>query len=257
MLINNAWIPDKQGVFHRPEEIGLDDLPEDFIRDERLANRLGMKKDVIAKLAQETGIPPNKLDQFAEIMNHFKNRPEYIDTVYRQIKKPEFPSREPVNPERREEKIKEQWSESPKKKYEKRSRSVRTSSSSIDQETYLRDKYTNIEGKMVCQICKEEMPFKKRNGQYYFEAMEAFSRNFFTKEHVAQFLALCPVCAAKYNEFIKSEEKEMESLRDAIINSEKPEIPIQLGEEKTTLRFEKSHFLDIKTILKTEMEQNK
>ena len=42
---------------HKPEELGLDDLPESFKRDEELANQLGMKKDVVAQLAEEAGVP--------------------------------------------------------------------------------------------------------------------------------------------------------------------------------------------------------
>jgi len=47
------------------------------------------------------------------------------------------------------------------------------------------------------------MPFKKRNGEYYFEAVELLSKDDFPKEHHSQFIALCPLCSAKYKEFIK------------------------------------------------------
>ncbi len=102
---------------------------------------------------------------------------------------------------------------------------------------------------MVCQICKEEMPFKKRDGEYYFEAVEALSRDHFPKEHEAQFLALCPVCAAMYKEFITGDEEAMVSLYDALSNATQPEIPVQLGEVNTSIRFVEVHFRDIKTII--------
>jgi hypothetical protein len=47
------------------------------------------------------------------------------------------------------------------------------------------------------------MPFKKRNGEYNFEAVGIFSRNHLPIEHEAQFLALCPLCSARYKEFVK------------------------------------------------------
>ena len=94
------------------------------------------------------------------------------------------------------------------------------------------------------------MPFKKRNGQYYFEAVEALSRDYFAKEHEAQFLALCPQCAAMYKEFVKNDEGAMESFKNALINSEDAEVPLKLGELNTSIRFVKTHFLDIKTIIK-------
>lgn len=52
---------------------------------------------------------------------------------------------------------------------------MRTSGNGIDPATWLRNNYTNAAGQMICQICKDEMPFKKRNGEYYFEAVEIFN----------------------------------------------------------------------------------
>jgi len=138
--------------------------------------------------------------------------------------------------------------EAPKKEYEQRNRSVRTTANTIDKETYLRNAYTNDDGQMVCQICKEEMPFRKRDGEYYFEAVEALSSDYFLKENEAQFLALCPLCAAMYNEFVKHDEGAMESLKNALINSEDAEVPLQLGELDTSVRFVETHYHDIRTI---------
>ena len=96
------------------------------------------------------------------------------------------------------------------------------------------------------------MPFRKRDGEYYFQAVEAFSRNHFTKEHEAQFLALCPLCAAMYKEFVKHDEEAMESLKNALINSEDIEVPLQLGELNTSIRFVERHFQDIQTIIEAQ-----
>ena len=82
--------------------------------------------------------------------------------------------------------------------------------------------------------------------------MEALSRDYFAKEHEAQFLALCPLCAAMYNEFVKHDEGAMKSLKNALINSADTEVPLQLGELNTSLRFVESHFLDIRTIIEAQ-----
>ena len=74
----------------------------------------------------------------------------------------------------------------------------------------------------MCQICEEEMPFKKRDGEYYFEAVEAFTNEYFPKEHQGQYLALCPECAARYKEFVKRDEQEMDELYEKLANSEEP-----------------------------------
>ena len=103
---------------------------------------------------------------------------------------------------------------------------------------------------MICQICKKVMPFKKKNRKYYFEAIELF--NDFDREMEEFYIALCPLCAAMYNEFVKHDEGAMESLKNALINSEDTEVPLQLGELDTSVRFVESHFLDIRTIIEAQ-----
>ena len=76
-----------------------------------------------------------------------------------------------------------------------------------------------------------------------------FSCTYLPKEHDAQYLALCPLCAAKYDEFIKTDDDLMAELKEAIVSTEDCEIPISLGDEKTSIRFVESHFQDIKSIL--------
>ena len=61
------------------------------------------------------------------------------------------------------------------------------------------------------------MPFKKRDGQYYFEAVEAL--NTLSQELLPLHLALCPVCAAKYKEFVKRDEAALQLARAALVAS--------------------------------------
>jgi hypothetical protein len=91
---------------------------------------------------------------------------------------------------------------------------------------------------------------KKRDGEYYFEAVEALSKDYFSREHEAQFLALCPLCAAMYREFVKLNESAMKNLHHALKNSEEPEVSLNLGEVETSIRFVESHFSDIRKILR-------
>jgi hypothetical protein len=101
---------------------------------------------------------------------------------------------------------------------------------------------------MVCQICEDEMPFRKRDGQHYFEAVEALKA--LPAEHHALFLALCPVCAAQYTEFVKRDADEHERVRGDIASAEKPVIPLRLASGSATLRFVGSHFIDLQAVLK-------
>ena len=165
--------------------------------------------------------------------------------------RPTFPERTSKNPDRRQEKVKEQFANAPEKEYEERKRSVRISQRAITSKIDLREQYTNDSDEMVCQICQEEMPFKKRNGEYYFEAVAALSKDYFPKEYEAQFLALCPLCAAMYNEFvIRAKDKDaMKGLHRVLKDSDDLEVPLNLGELETSIRFVQTHRQDMQTIL--------
>ena len=247
LLMDSPWLPDKQGNFHKPADLKLDDLPESFVRDEKLVNQLGMKKDIVAELAEEVGVAPEDIKLLTEHKEEFK---QWKADVLAKNGKPLLPEDAPVNAERRKEKIIEKYHKAPKKRYGKKNQSKKITRNSIDPKTWLREKYTNKEGQMICQICKKVMPFKKKNGEYYFEAIELF--NDFDREMEEFYIALCPLCAAMYNEFVKHDEGAMKSLKNALINSADTEVPLQLGELDTSVRFVESHFLDIRTIIEAQ-----
>jgi hypothetical protein len=93
------------------------------------------------------------------------------------------------------------------------------------------------------------MPFRKRDGKHYFEKKEVLSKKHLPKVNEAQYLALCPLCAAKYEEFVKKEGDSMTNLQESIVNAASCEVPIVLGEETTSIRFVEAHLLDLQTIL--------
>ncbi len=252
-LISSAWLPDFDEKFRMPCELSLDELPESFIRNEKLADQLGMKKDAIAKLAKQAGVRVETLEK-AKLL---EQNPDILELVNKALaekgekkEKPAFANRAVSNPERREERLSKQMDDAPVKEYHQRDRSVRTTRGTIDPVVWLRNQYTNEEDQLICQICKEEMPFKKLNGEYYFECVELFDSKILPKEHEAQFLALCPLCESMYKEFIKKDKDVMENLKLALISSDNPEIPIQLGELSATMRFVDTHLYDLKFILR-------
>jgi hypothetical protein len=56
-----AWLPGRDGVFRRPAEVSLDDLPPTFTRDEGLARALHMLQPVVAEAARRLGVPAGVL----------------------------------------------------------------------------------------------------------------------------------------------------------------------------------------------------
>jgi len=246
LLFEMEWLPKSDKEFAKPEELYLEDLPPEFIRDEILADKLSMRNKVDAKLAEQAGIATEDIDFVKKYPDEFQ---KWKDTIISKAK-PVFPERPIANPERREEKVLDEYEVAAEKGFEIRERSVRTSRGAIDPKTWLQNNYTNEEDKMICQICKEEMPFKKPNGEYYFEAVEAF--NTLKKESEAQFIALCPLCAAMYKVFVKEDEKSLILLQKELLEAEEPLIYLALGELTTSVRFVDKHFHDLRTIINNE-----
>ena len=155
----------------------------------------------------------------------------------------------------RAERMAEQAAESPDKGYSQRPRSVRTSKNTQAAITRLTSEYTNRHNQLICQICKCEMPFRKRNGEYHFEAREILSMKYLPKEHAAQYIALCPLCSAKFEELVKKELEATQILWENLVNvstDELPkEIPLLLGDEQTSIHFVEKHLYDLKIILDT------
>jgi hypothetical protein len=266
-LKTNAWIPGKDGVFRKPQDMTRDDLRTDFPYDDRngLLTAIGfgerakkLTEEYVSqnheaqKMGFESADEAQKMAQLAQLIRESGQSPDRLFEQFRptlEQKQPSFPSRPVANPERRQERLGEQLTDAPDKEYEKRERSVRTTNGAIDPITWLRNQYTNEADQMVCQICKEEMPFRKRDGAHYFEKKEVLSRKYLPKEHEAQYLALCPLCAAKYDEFVKTDDEVMAELREEIVSAEDYEIPISLGDEQTSIRFVETHLHDLKVIM--------
>ncbi len=186
-----------------------------------------------------------------------KQHPEAFERWKAEIaartEKPIFPTRPVVNPERRKERLVEQLKDAPEKHYEPRTRLVRITEATDYVRHCLKELYTIDQGDMFCQICEQVMLFKKHDGQYYFEAVEALSKDHFPIEHQAQFLALCPLCAARFKEFVKRDPRAMDQLSQALKTYEKSsdeiKVSLNLGELQTSIRFVESHWQVIKTIL--------
>ena len=260
------WIPQKQGKilglrFVRPCDASSELLPEDFSHHHRREwirkvefgeNARKKSEDHIAltRNVQKIGFASaDSAKRWAEI-EKMGISPDEVRSKF--MSSPEFPTRSVSNPERRQATLAEQFRDAPEKEYEPKQRNVRRTRGEIDPRTYLKNQYTNDDDQMICQICQEEMPFKKRDGDYYFEVVEAFSKDDLPKEHNAQFLALCPECEARYKEFVKNDKDTMKRVYDVLKNSDALEIALQLGELKTSLRFVETHRQDIRTILQNE-----
>ena len=73
LLMENAWLPGSDGNMHKPSELTLKELREEFVPDERLADQLGMQKNAVAELAEETGIPVEVIEVIRQNPKNARN----------------------------------------------------------------------------------------------------------------------------------------------------------------------------------------
>ena len=249
LVAENSWLP-RNGEYVRPDEVSLADLPDDFDRSESVATLLLMKGSELDQIAKRVGVDPEDL----ELLKKLKENPKEYERVRLHLdkikNKPEFPVNVSKNPERRQKKVREYAKDASQKTYEKKERSVRVTNDVNEVKTQLRDWYLNDNDQLVCQMCEEEMPFRKRDGEYYFEAVEIFS--ILKNEYEENYAALCPVCAAKYKEYIKSDESKQKTLLDEIVQGGELSFELFIGDHAEYIRFVNVHHLDLVAILSSD-----
>jgi len=287
-LSEKGWILGKDGCLHKPADVTFDDLPDNWkrpkeyyghpilkaigfgknsqkIRDEQkqkdqFAQTLGYKNaqdaEEAKKLweeAQKAGITPAEMLNFIQCKQD-KNNKSFLEAI-------------PKNPERRQEKVAEEYENAEEQTYEQRMRTVKTSGGTIRPEIsqYLKDMYTDEDGEMYCQMCHNhesihKLPFKKRNKEYYFESTQIFKQ--MPKEDKRQFLALCPNCAAEYEEWVRKDDKMVKLIHNMIaerayVKGEDPVIlNFSIDGVPHSLYFRGTHYLDLRTVVCPEADKD-
>ncbi len=242
-LISHAWLPDKDGEFKRPAEINAEEIDSRFRDVGLVAASLGIKGAELVSLANSLGFDPGDIELFMRL----KSNPELYRRVLTLLKsRPEFPVQESSNPKHRKRELKKRIAQAPKVKRESRKRSVRTTANKDQIRSYLAAKYTNGDGELVCQICEDVMPFKKKDDSWYFEAVQLLDNPELELDITS--VALCPTCSAKFKEYVQGtdQQKRIPELLDNSINNS---IQINLDKGLETIRFTGTHLLDLKTVL--------
>ncbi len=262
-LKQGRWVPQKDGdsvsfvcprdAFreHLPEKDGFP-WPKGYPHD---AGDTWLKAiefgKIIDKQKEENAQQNQKAKEFGfDSVDEANTMAEIANTWKEQGKSPEESLKKLVAQERRKELLIIELDDAGEKIYKIVPRSTKVTSNTIDPRTALRAQYTMDENSMHCQMCSKDMPFKKRNSdEDYFEAVEALGKGYFFKEHEAQYLALCPECAAEYKEYVKRDPKARETFHDALKNSDSPQIHLASNGRTIRIWFENKHWQDLKTIL--------
>lgn len=197
--------------------------------------------------AQRFGCSPDKIKEFVELM---KKDPDGFERWKNENRKPDFPTRKSEDPNRRKQRLKERLRKAPKKIIEGKEKLVRTTQDKSQAREYLKNFYTNQNGELICQLCNETMPFKKKNKEYYFETVQLLAN--LEQEMDENYLALCPTCAAKFNEYVVATQQ-LDVLPEKLASLNDLELPLEFDREGC-IKFVGVHLDDIKAILEVEKE---
>lgn len=215
-----------------------------------LSKKIGVTLDTLSELAQAQKEGLLTADDIRV----------FIDSKRRaKLNKDEFNSnnsQDDIDEERISEKAKENYNDADDIETEKKERRVRTSNSGIKESarSKLRNRYTNtLNGNMICQICQNSMPFKDKSDNDYFVARQLFSSKIFEKEMDENYIALCPVCDAKFKVYMAQDEEKQKELKQVVIEAkaEQMEYDILLDEDYT-IHFNKQHIISLYSCLSGE-----
>jgi hypothetical protein len=261
-LRQHSWVPQGNEIFVRPAEGTRELLPEGFPFDAGWAwlkaIDFGIEADKKTKEYQQKQAVARELgfESLEEAAKWKRIRdvgisPDEILHQFAQRSRASQPEESVPNPERRRKGVLERRDNAPTKESVTRERTIQPGArpETLEAKAYLRAKYRNPEGQLVCQCCHAEMPFKVRD-DHYFEAVQCvrgLDHHYFENR-----LALCPTCAAMYQHARETDDTEIRRSiieHDALDTASSAEITIRLAGRQFQLRFVGTHWFDLKTVL--------
>ena len=141
--------------------------------------------------------------------------------------------------------------------YEDRNRRIRKiDPQKILAEPFLREVCVDEDGRIHCQICRNLMPFKRLDGLDYFERIQLFPKNLIKKELKENYIACCPVCAAKMKVLYHHNPDSQKALFKQILYSQEniDTFPIMLDKEERIL-FAKRHIVALRKMIEESQKE--
>ena len=287
-IVSHAWLPKAGGICpHNPPDLSPEELPESFIRDEKLADLLWMKKDEIKKIEEKTGGKFIPREEYAEYTKWKEQKAEtekvkgsteaetgpdkidYKDELEKSFNRPgETELQDQItddgkvrNPDYRRAKSYEGHKErlhSEPRYNERRKETLRTILEGPDEQ--VREYLSQLYGGK-CQICGKTFP--ERDGKPFFIA------NYILRRKLARFTdtpanALC-LCADHFAKWqhgaIETENisEQIENFKTELEggNSESA-LRIKLCGEECMIKLKEKHLLDLQELLRaSESEKSK
>lgn len=256
----HPWILDRHGVLKTPREMTIEDLPDDWARPTKgsLVLKLGFGFNANARLSRATeetallksmGIDEELLSVMQDAKAAGLSSADFREFISERSADSQFPGGPSDDPARRAGNAASDALNAPHHSTEVRERSVVVGQKQATDESraYLCEQYTNDLGAMFCQACQKELPFKTKDGRWYFEALRFVTGR--KQIHTANSIALCPLCAALYKHARETkDELLLEQLSTTPIEARQGtvEVPVVLDGKRVKIVFTGKHAIDIK-----------
>jgi hypothetical protein len=258
----SAWVPQGDDTFVQPADASRTLLPPGFPFDEgerwlkvtdfgiretetsrdraeeqAWATRLGFQDDEQLDRARRfIAIPP---DEQQRVLFDWERRQNL-----------ELPERSPANPARRAAHVQAAATDAPDRVSTMANRSVPVGLVEVKEaaEQYLRNQYTNDDGVMICQMCRDELPFRRLDGEYYFEKVSFLPD--LDQRHHQNYLALCPNHGAMF----QYANGHRDSLVTAFSDMDSVELSVVVGGAARSIYFTEVHRDDLRAVLAATLE---
>ncbi len=288
LVTEHAWLPGHNGEIRKPSELGLEDLPGGFVKDESLAEALGMRPSDVTLLADRLGVSSENIDimvqhpeEFEEFKRHLKEKkqasqtgPELNGSVgaendadldfARELEEvfakpggersedPPLPPGPVVAPELRRERTKEEIARTKDEEPQPEQRFARVPRKVWERKDIAVRAFLQEQYDGACQVCTQSFP--KRDGEPYFEGLYLVSS---TKarwmNRAGNILCLCATCCAKFQHGAVEAEDILEQVRVYATELEgklgEPTLHLRLCGEPEKIRFSERHMIDLQEIL--------
>jgi hypothetical protein len=259
-LTSTPWVLNRDGDLKLPREVSVEELPDDWQVPQQTslvykldfgadAVRRRQKQEGVTNFLREKGLDEDSLDILLQ-MKEAGLDPRAILRDHAAMS--QFPDGPSEDPDRRAGVAAVDAASAPEYSTSIRERSVVDfqAQASAESKAYLRAQYTTSAGEMHCQACRKPLPFKIKDGSWYFEAVKLVSAR--KQVHTANAIALCPLCAALYK-YARGTKNEaiLDELDSTTIDAGQGtvEIPVVLDGKRIKLGFTGKHAIDIKTAL--------
>ena len=258
------WIRHRNGGLRLPSEMTDEDLPDGWERPSSgslvhklaygaKAARRRQQEQGVTEYLRDEGLEEDGMDLLREAKEVGLTNADLREMVREKAAMMRFPQAPSQDPDRRLTVAEQDATDAPEYVASLRERSVvdGRAAASVESRAYLRGQYTTANGEMFCQGCRRPLPFKMKDGAWYFEAVRYVPAR--KNVHIANAVALCPLCAALYKYARDTPNQALVSQIAGIrvaAGQGIVDVPVILDAKRVLIRFTAKHAIDLQGALR-------